>query len=365
MPYTLDFRSIHQQGDTIPFDLRLVRRATGTVLGDDRDAEGEPPPKQREHQHCCASDACTERSSEGGSVGETVHELTERSTISRGSSSSCGSSNDAAVVTEAGISSCLSANRILGTRATELEMAMARLSELLILASPAATMAAGGSACLTAALVAISPALRTVAAIDDSGACFQNSIDGNSSGTGMVAELPPDSCLAAYVAEARNEVARQAPWRPPKACCRACHVRLWCMPWLTEGFCRKRLALKAAGHCDTPCVAFHSTPHQDAVAGILREGFDPAKCGRHDSGWYGRGTYFHTATPCGARGYENTFLALILKGRAYNAKQDRYHERDLQAGFDSHVADDRSMTGETVIFSRNQMLPVFLFALRT
>eukprot|EP00661_Eupelagonemidae_sp_cell13_P018902 gene18902-biopygen9987 len=34
-----------------------------------------------------------------------------------------------------------------------------------------------------------------------------------------------------------------------------------------------------------------------------------------------------------------------------------------KAGYDSHIADDRRQTGETVIFSADQMFPVFLYDL--
>lgn len=137
------------------------------------------------------------------------------------------------------------------------------------------------------------------------------------------------------------------------------NVRLLLMPLHTEALIKKMEALKAAGHPHLPCVAFHSTPHPDARDGIAQGNFDPNKCGRHDAGYYGRGTYFHTNVPQGGAGGRNVFLSLILKGREFAL--NRHDGCPLQEGYDSHIAADRRNTGETVIFSKDQMLPVFLY----
>merc|ERR550537_2023341 len=103
-------------------------------------------------------------------------------------------------------------------------------------------------------------------------------------------------------------------------------------------------SLRREGRPHSPTVAFHSTPHSDASEGIAKGNFDPSKCGRHDAGYYGRGTYFHTNVPHGGAGQKNVFLALILKGCEF-----ALHRRDgcpLQPGYDSHIAEDRRATGE-------------------
>merc|ERR1711979_84415 len=97
-------------------------------------------------------------------------------------------------------------------------------------------------------------------------------------------------------------------------------------------------ALKKAGHPHLPCVAFHSTPHVDAREGISQGNFDPDKCGRHDAGYYGRGTYFHTNVPNGGAGNANVFLAVILKGLELAVPYQL--GCPLTAGYDSHVAAD-------------------------
>jgi hypothetical protein len=137
------------------------------------------------------------------------------------------------------------------------------------------------------------------------------------------------------------------------------NVRLLLMPMHTEALIKKIEALKEAGRPHLPCVAFHSTPHPDAREGIAQGNFDPNKCGRHDAGYYGRGTYFHTNVPSGGAGAKNVFLSLILKGREFALHQ--CHGCPLQEGYDSHIAADRRQTGETVIFNKDQMLPVFLY----
>jgi len=137
------------------------------------------------------------------------------------------------------------------------------------------------------------------------------------------------------------------------------NVQILLMPMHIEALIRKMEALRAAGHPHLPCVAFHSTPHADAWQGIAQGNFDPGKCGRHDAGFYGRGTYFFTDVPVGGMGPRNVFLALILKGREFAL--NRCDGCPLQQGYDSHIAANRRQAGETVIFSKDQMLPVFLF----
>eukprot|EP01012_Entosiphon_sulcatum_P016054 TRINITY_DN21009_c0_g1_i1.p1 TRINITY_DN21009_c0_g1~~TRINITY_DN21009_c0_g1_i1.p1 ORF type:complete len:707 (-),score=142.54 TRINITY_DN21009_c0_g1_i1:13-2100(-) len=137
------------------------------------------------------------------------------------------------------------------------------------------------------------------------------------------------------------------------------NLRLLILPQHTERFRKKQQELLQDGRPSDPCVAFHSTPHVDAMNGIVANNFDPEKCGRHDAGYYGRGTYFHTNVPHGGAGGANTFIALLLKGREYELTYRL--GCPLQPGYDSHIAADRKATGETVIFKQNQMLPVFLY----
>merc|ERR1711964_806000 len=114
-----------------------------------------------------------------------------------------------------------------------------------------------------------------------------------------------------------------------------------------------------AGRPWLPCLAFHSTPYADARIGISLNNFDPNKCGRHDAGYYGRGTYFHTKVPYGGAGPRNTFLSLILKGREFALTYRLGCQ--LEPGYDSHIAADRMHSGETVIFHPDQMIPVLRY----
>jgi len=137
------------------------------------------------------------------------------------------------------------------------------------------------------------------------------------------------------------------------------NAELLILPEHCAAFVRTMQDFKKRGYPCKPCLAFHSTPYVDAYDGISRNNFDPQKCGRHDAGYYGRGTYFHTNSPNGGAGSSHTFFALILKGREYELTYRL--GCPLEPGFDSHIASDRKNSGETVIFKKDQMLPVFCF----
>jgi hypothetical protein len=136
-------------------------------------------------------------------------------------------------------------------------------------------------------------------------------------------------------------------------------AELLILPEHLAAFVTTMQEFKKKGYPCKPCLAFHSTPFDDAYDGISRNNFDPQKCGRHDAGYYGRGTYFQTNLPHGGAGSRHTFFALILKGREYELMYRL--GCPLEPGFDSHIAADRKNTGETVIFKKDQMLPVFCY----
>lgn len=145
-------------------------------------------------------------------------------------------------------------------------------------------------------------------------------------------------------------------------CCRRHNdstAELLVLPEHLAAFVMTMQEFEKKGYPCKPCLAFHSTPHADAYDGISRNNFDPEKCGRHDAGYYGRGTYFQTNLPSGGAGSRHTFFALILKGREYELTYRL--GCPLEPGFDSHIAADRKNSGETVIFKKNQMLPVFCY----
>lgn len=131
------------------------------------------------------------------------------------------------------------------------------------------------------------------------------------------------------------------------------------LPEHLAAFITKMREFQKKGFPCKPCLAFHSTPYDDAYEGISKNNFDPEKCGRHDAGYYGRGTYFQTNLPSGGAGSRHTFFALILKGREYELTYRL--GCPLEPGFDSHIAADRKNSGETVIFKKDQMLPVFCY----
>jgi len=169
--------------------------------------------------------------------------------------------------------------------------------------------------------------------------------------------------LLEFLGAVRREVHRRSGTPAPRQAQPAA-AQLLILPGHTAAFVRKMEELRAAGRPCLPCVAFHSTPHRDAVRGISTGNFDPEKCGRHDQGYYGRGTYFHMNIAQGGAGGD-TFLSLILKGREYSVSGANGRGPKLGAplepGYDSHVASDRLQTGETVIFHQDQMLPLMLY----
>jgi hypothetical protein len=174
-------------------------------------------------------------------------------------------------------------------------------------------------------------------------------------------DVPCEHALAQFLALARAAVANkgelplhgQMPEADPSK------IQLVILPARVDVFSQKLLELYSSDRPWKPCVAFHSTPHQDAWQGIAKDNFDPEKCGRHDAGFYGRGTYFHTNVPFGGGGGSKTFFSLILKGVEYELN---YHLGcPLEEGYDSHIAADRKLTGETVIFHQSQMIPVISY----
>jgi hypothetical protein len=181
-------------------------------------------------------------------------------------------------------------------------------------------------------------------------------------GTSLV-DVPAGHALAQFLASARAAVAKKQEHPNMLANMLAqeavSNIQLVILPTHVDAFTKKLEEFSSTGRPSVPCVAFHSTPHQDAWRGIACNNFDPEKCGRHDAGFYGRGTYFHTNVPFGGGGGSKTFLSLILKGVEYELNYRL--GCPLEKGFDSHIAADRKDTGETVIFHQSQMIPVISY----
>jgi len=201
-----------------------------------------------------------------------------------------------------------------------------------------------------------SPTAAQETAIDEALLSLQS--DGGaawSSGESLV-DVPSGHALANFLASAMTAV------EPRMTGADLSNIQLVILPAHVNAFTEKLHEFHSSGRPWKPCVAFHSTPHPDAWQGIAKNNFDPEKCGRHDGGYYGRGTYFHTNVARGGSGGSKTFLSLILKGIEYELTYRL--GCPLEKGYDSHIAKDRKFTGETVIFHQSQMIPIISYDFR-
>jgi hypothetical protein len=219
-----------------------------------------------------------------------------------------------------------------------------------------------------AALLAISRFLKLASPdaaegmlIDEVLLSLHSEVDAALNTGNSLVDVPAGHALAQFLASARAAVANKQKhhhmYMQEEA---ISNIQLVILPAHVDAFTKKLEEFSSNGRPCVPCVAFHSTPHEDAWRGIARDNFDPEKCGRHDPGFYGRGTYFHTNVPYGGCcGGSKTFLSLILKGVEYELNYRL--GCPLEKGFDSHIAADRKNTGETVIFHQSQMIPVISY----
>lgn len=217
-----------------------------------------------------------------------------------------------------------------------------------------------------AALLALSRLLKLASPIaaeevfiDEVLLSLRSEVDAALSTGETLVDVPSEHALAQFLALARAAVANEGLHGHMPEEAGLSKIQLVILPAHLDTFSQKLLELHSNDRPWKPCVAFHSTPHQDAWRGIARGNFDPEKCGRHDAGFYGRGTYFHTNVPYGGGGGSKTFFSLILKGVEYELNYNL--GCPLEEGYDSHIAADRKLTGETVIFHQSQMIPVISY----